>query len=84
MNLNTLIDQFIGEEMKCICNNGSCISHGHNAKIQDLKSRKPELIEGIVDIIKNSPNTFGITDKDGRGGAILIDDLIKELTDKQT
>ena len=34
----------------------------------------------IVDMIENSPKTFGLLDKEGRGGAILVDDIKKLLT----
>jgi len=30
----------------------------------------------IVEIIKNCPDTFGIVDNKGRGGAMLVDDVI--------
>lgn len=79
MNLDKLIDQWIGEEKELwqpkpfpkgkegILDNetaqialqnaremtNNTWNHAYNAKIQDLKSRKQELIEGIVGIIKN-------------------------------
>lgn len=37
------------------------------------------LIESIKETIINHPKTFGITDKKGRGGAILVEDVIASL-----
>ena len=30
--------------------------------------------------VENHPNTFGIVDKDGKGGAILVEDVLGTLT----
>lgn len=49
-NLNTLIDQWIGEE-KEITNFNWPYASRQNEVIQDLKSRKQELVEGIGKLI---------------------------------
>lgn len=37
------------------------------------------LIKSIEEMIINHPKTFGITDRKGRGGAILVEDVIASL-----
>lgn len=49
MNLDTLIDQFIGEEKETLpyTDLKNEFPEGYNQALQDLKSRKQELVEGI-------------------------------------
>ena len=42
---------------------------------RELGIRDKELREAII----NHPKTFGITDKQGRGGAILVEDVLSLL-----
>ena len=82
-NLDKLIDQWIGEEKipnpniddpkiqaLSICN-----SIGYNAKIQDLKSRKQELIKCITEALLEQFNKYDWGYYDPQG-------IIKELTGK--
>jgi len=36
--------------------------------------------EALAERIKNSPKTFGITDSEGRGGAMLVEDILTEIS----
>jgi hypothetical protein len=49
MNLENLIDQWIGEEKHILCDE---YEDGYNQALQDLKSRKQELVEGIEKLMK--------------------------------
>jgi hypothetical protein len=80
MNLETLIDQWIGEEIKhesLEYNFEEDWEDGYNEKTQDLKSRKQELIEGIVVEIKKLDDKCW-----GWSGEATINEIIKELTGK--
>jgi hypothetical protein len=59
MNLDKLIDKFIGEEKEDVKEvkyqndfhlSKLAFKQGYNAKTQDLKSRKQELVEGIKEL----------------------------------
>ena len=83
MNLEQIIDQFIGEEKQPslegtvfnpIDADPACVA-GYNAKIQDLKSRKQELIEGIVEYMIENYGRY-----DNGCGCCADEDLCKALT----
>lgn len=54
---------------------------------EDIKSFLKQSLLEQADILKgeveNHPNTFGIVDKDGKGGAILVEDVLDLLKTKQ-
>ena len=98
MNLDTLIDQWIGKEKKykhpledgCTiqCECFDCLNtYFTNQALQDLKSRKQELIEGIVKIadghkIVKAPDESDVDYTIRHTVNMVIDELIKELTGK--
>lgn len=99
MNLDKLIDQFIGEWAKGIdpvetkCDEDIMYNRlnenlviGYNQALQDLKSRKQELVEGIVGIIKNFDIKYGLRGEPITNPLIKLEDvknfIIKELTRK--
>ena len=84
MNLDKLIDQWIGEE-KIPNPNGNSNTflsyiNGHNSALQDLKSRKQELIEGIVGIIEIKKQQNIKCEMEGKNKQ--LDEIIKDLTGK--
>ena len=82
-NLDKLIDQFIGEEKNTPYKDNHTLGDevvwtfedGYNQALQDLKSRKQELIEGIVEYMIENYGRY-----DNGCGCCADEDLCKALT----
>lgn len=68
--MNTYIQDKLLEKHICRFNDGECNCDCYIAGMTDYHNH-------IVEKIKNSDKAFGIIDKDGKGGAILITDIEK-------
>lgn len=106
-NLEQIIDQWLGEEKEVKCNHthikttqnvvSICYNcsrdGGYNQSFKDLKSRKKELVDGIVNEIQSLKHTstkdkYGYDPMDNplftkkRNENEIIDRIIKSLTGK--
>jgi hypothetical protein len=95
MNLDKLIDQWIGNEQMHTLPSSYALDgkphetefdRGHNLKVQDLKSRKQELIEGLVNELLHwiDENQYISDDLAGASAisAYHLELYLKELTGK--
>ena len=48
--------------------------------VADIRTLLASHTTKLMEEVRNDPRTFGITDKEGRGGAILVEDVIEILT----
>jgi len=67
-------------EKNCPDFNGMSILHLEQCDCSCHHQAKDNYNTELKEKIINSPKTFGLTDKEGRGGAILVEDILDILS----